>query len=153
VIRLADLGQVVVDPGPLIGDGVVDDGPGLLLVVQKYRGANTVEVTRGVEEAMQEMQPGLPGITVDTTIFRPATFIEMSLDNLRTAMLLGIALVALIIIAFLFEWRTAFISLIAIPLSLVAAGFGLGRRRGHCQRHGAGRVGGRHWGGGGRRHH
>jgi CzcA family heavy metal efflux pump len=121
VIRLADLGRVVVDPGPLIGDGVVDDGPGLLLVVQKYRGANTVEVTRGVEEAMQEMQPGLPGITVDTTIFRPATFIEMSLDNLRTAMLLGIALVALIIIAFLFEWRTAFISLIAIPLSLVAA--------------------------------
>jgi Cu/Ag efflux pump CusA len=121
VIRLADLGQVVVDPGPLIGDGVVDDGPGLLLVVQKYRGANTVEVTRGVEEAMQQMEPGLPGITVDTTIFRPATFIEMSLDNLRTAMLLGIALVALIIIAFLFEWRTAFISLIAIPLSLVAA--------------------------------
>jgi len=121
VVRLADLGQVVVDPGPLIGDGVVDDGRGLLLVVQKYRGANTVEVTRGVEEAMLEMQPGLPGITVDTTIFRPATFIEMSLENLRTAMLLGIALVALIIIAFLFEWRTAFISLIAIPLSLVAA--------------------------------
>jgi CzcA family heavy metal efflux pump len=121
VIRMADLGNVVIDPGPLIGDGVVDDGPGLLLVVQKYRGANTVEVTRGVEEAMLQMQPGLPGITVDTTIFRPATFIEMSLDNLRTAMLVGIALVALIIIAFLFEWRTAFISLIAIPLSLVAA--------------------------------
>jgi Cu/Ag efflux pump CusA len=121
VIRMADLGQVVIDPGPLIGDGVVDDGPGLLLVVQKYRGANTVEVTRGVEEAMLQMQPGLPGITVDTTIFRPATFIEQSLDNLRVAMLLGIALVALIIIAFLFEWRTAFISLIAIPLSLVAA--------------------------------
>ncbi|HTF40677.1 MAG TPA: efflux RND transporter permease subunit, partial [Propionibacteriaceae bacterium] len=120
VIRMADLGQVVIDPGPMIGDGVVDDGPGLLLVVQKYRGANTVEVTRGVEEAMREMQPGLPGIAVDTTIFRPATFIEQSLDNLRVAMLLGIALVALIIIAFLFEWRTAFISLIAIPLSLVS---------------------------------
>ena len=89
--------------------------------MQKYRGANTVEVTRGVEEAMREMQPGLPGIAVDTTIFRPATFIEQSLDNLRVAMLLGIALVALIIIAFLFEWRTAFISLIAIPLSLVSA--------------------------------
>jgi CzcA family heavy metal efflux pump len=121
VIRMADLGQVVIDPGPLIGDGVVDDGFGLLLIVQKYRGANTVEVTRGVEEAMHEMQPGLPGIAVDTTIFRPTTFIEQSLDNLRIAMLLGIGLVALIIIAFLFEWRTAFISLIAIPLSLVAA--------------------------------
>jgi CzcA family heavy metal efflux pump len=121
VIRMGDLGQVVIDPGPLIGDGVVDDGFGLLLIVQKYRGANTVEVTRGVEEAMHQMQPGLPGITVDTTIFRPTTFIEQSLDNLRVAMLLGIGLVALIIIAFLFEWRTAFISLIAIPLSLVAA--------------------------------
>ena len=131
VLRMADLGQVVVDPGPLIGDGVVDDGPGLLLVVQKYRGANTVEVTRGVEEAMREMQPGLPGITVDTTIFRPATFIEQSLDNLRIAMLLGIALVALIIIAFLFEWRTAFISSDRDPALPGRGGIGLGCRGGH----------------------
>ena len=108
-------------PRPLIGDAVVNDGPGLLLVVQKFRGANTVEVTQGVEEAMAEMAPGLRGIEVDTTIFRPATFIEQSIDNLTRAILLGILLVALIIVAFLFEWRTAFISLIAIPLSLVAA--------------------------------
>ena len=58
---------------------------------------------------------------IDTTIFRPATFIEQSIDNLTTALLLGVPLVILIIVAFLFEWRTAFISLIAIPLSLVAA--------------------------------
>ena len=121
VVRLADLGPVLVDSGPLIGDAVVDDGPGLLLVVQKYRGANTLEVTRGVEEAMAEMAPGLRGIEVDTTIFRPATFIEQSIHNLTRAMWLGIGLVVLIIVAFLFEWRTAFISLIAIPLSLVAA--------------------------------
>ena len=55
-------GEVLVDPGPLIGDAVVNDGPGLLLVVQKFRGANTVDVTEGVEQAMREMQPGLPGI-------------------------------------------------------------------------------------------
>ena len=115
------MGDVVIDHGPLIGDAVINDGPGIMLVVQKYRGANTLEVTRGVEEAMDELQPGLPGITVDTTIFRPATFIEQSIDNLTTAMLIGILLVILIIIAFLFEWRTAFISLIAIPLSLVSA--------------------------------
>lgn len=120
-LRLADMGRVLVDPGPLIGDAVVNDGPGLLLVVQKFRGANTVEVTRGVEQAMAEMAPGLGGIEVDTTIFRPATFIEQSIDNLTVAMLVGIGLVVLIIVAFLFEWRTAFISLIAIPLSLVAA--------------------------------
>ena len=120
-LRLADLGNVLVDPGPLFGDAVINDGPGLMLVVQKFRGANTMEVTRGVEQAMDELQPGLPGITIDTTIFRPATFIEQSIDNLTRALLLGILLVMLIIIAFLFEWRTAFISLIAIPLSLVTA--------------------------------
>jgi CzcA family heavy metal efflux pump len=120
-LRLADLADVVVDSGPLFGDAVVNDGPGLMLVVQKFRGANTMEVTRGVEEAVKRLEPGLPGIAVDTTIFRPATFIEMSIDNLTRAMLLGILLVILIIIAFLFEWRTAFISLVAIPLSLVTA--------------------------------
>ncbi len=121
VIRLGDLGNVVVDSGPLIGDAVVNDGPGLLLVVQKYRGANTMEVTQGIETAIAELKPGLPNIAVDTTIFRPATFIEQSIDNLTTAMLIGIGLVVLIIAGLLFEWRTAFISLIAIPLSLVAA--------------------------------
>ncbi|MGA8209857.1 MAG: efflux RND transporter permease subunit [Nocardioidaceae bacterium] len=120
-LRLDDLADVVVDSGPLFGDAVINDGPGLMLVVQKYRGANTMEVTRGVERAMEQLAPGLPGIAVDTTIFRPATFIEQSIDNLTRAMLLGILLVVAIIAAFLFEWRTAFISLVAIPLSLVAA--------------------------------
>ena len=120
-LRLGDMGKVLVDPGPLIGDAVINDGPGLMLVVQKFRGANTMEVTRGVEQAMEALGPGLPGITIDTTIFRPATFIEQSIDNLTRAMLLGILLVIVIIIAFLFEWRTAFISLVAIPLSLVSA--------------------------------
>ena len=120
-LRLADMGRVLVDSGPIWGDAVINDGPGIMLIVQKYRGANTMEVTRGVERAMQDMAPGLPDIVVDTTIFRPATFIEQSIDNLTTAMYVGILLVVLIIIAFLFEWRTAFISLIAIPLSLVAA--------------------------------
>ena len=77
---------MLVDSGPIWGDAVINDGPGLMLIVQKFRGANTMEVTRGVEEAMAEDAPGLPGIAVDTTIFRPATFIEQSIDNLTTAM-------------------------------------------------------------------
>jgi CzcA family heavy metal efflux pump len=120
-LRLADLGDVVEDHMPLWGEAVINDGPGLMLIVQKYRGANTMEVTRGVEAAVDEMRPGLPGLEIDTTIFRPATFIEQSIDNLTTALLIGVGLVILVIAAFLFEWRTAFISLIAIPLSLVAA--------------------------------
>jgi CzcA family heavy metal efflux pump len=120
-LRLADLGRVVEDHVPLWGDAVINDGPGLMLVVQKFRGANTMEVTRGIESAIDQMRAGLPGIEIDTTIFRPATFIEQSIDNLTTALLIGVLLVILIIAAFLFEWRTAFISLIAIPLSLIAA--------------------------------
>jgi CzcA family heavy metal efflux pump len=120
-LRMADIGRVLVDSGPTWGDAVINDGEGLMLIVQKYRGANTLEVSRGVEAAMEKMAPGLPGVDYDTTIFRPATFIEQSIDNLTTAMYIGVLLVILIIIAFLFEWRTAFISLVAIPLSLVAA--------------------------------
>ncbi|HET7271484.1 MAG TPA: efflux RND transporter permease subunit [Rubrobacter sp.] len=120
-LRLDDVANVVEDSQPLVGDAVINDGPGLMLVVQKFPNANTLETTRGVEEAIDEMRPGLPGIQIDTTIFRPATFIEMAIDNLRTALLLGVLLVILILAAFLFEWRTAFISLIAIPLSLISA--------------------------------
>jgi CzcA family heavy metal efflux pump len=121
VLRLSDVATVREDHQPIWGEGVVNDGDGLLLIVQKFRGANTMEVTEGVEDAVDEMRPGLPGLEIDTTIFRPATFIEQSIDNLTTALFIGVLLVILIIAAFLFEWRTAFISLIAIPLSLVAA--------------------------------
>jgi CzcA family heavy metal efflux pump len=121
VLRLGDVANVVEDHQALIGDAVVNDGPGLLLVVQKFPNSNTLEVTRGVEEAIEEMRPGLPGMEIDTTIFRPATFIETAIDNLTRALLLGVVLVILILASFLFEWRTAFISLIAIPLSLFAA--------------------------------
>jgi CzcA family heavy metal efflux pump len=121
VLRLSDLGTVREDHQPVWGAGVVNEGEGLLLIVQKFRGANTMEVTEGVDRAVDELRPGLPGIEIDTTIFRPATFVEQSIDNLTTALLIGVLLVTLIIAAFLFEWRTAFISLIAIPLSLIAA--------------------------------
>jgi CzcA family heavy metal efflux pump len=120
-LNLSDVATVKGGHQPLIGDAVINDGPGLMLIVQKFPNANTVEVTRGVEKAIDDMRPGLPGIEIDTTIFRPATFIETAIDNLTTALLLGVLLVTLILFAFLFEWRTALISLIAIPLSLVAA--------------------------------
>jgi CzcA family heavy metal efflux pump len=106
----------------LNGDAVIDDGVGIMLIVEKLPWGNTLEVTRGVEEALRAMQPGLPGIKVDTTIFRPATFIETSINNLGRAMILGFILVTLILLFFLFEWWVALISLITIPLSLVAAG-------------------------------
>jgi CzcA family heavy metal efflux pump len=120
-MRLGDVANVVEDTMPLWGDAGIGGEPGIMLIVQKVPGANTLEVTKGVEEAMDEMKPGLPGIEVHDGLFRPATFIDLALDNLIEAMLLGILLVVLILSAFLFEWRTAFISLLAIPLSLISA--------------------------------
>lgn len=121
-LRLGDIADVVQGHPPMIGDGIVNDGPGLLLIVEKFPWANTLEVTEGVDKALELLKPGLPGIAVDPTIFRPATFIEMSLDNLSNALIVGSILVVFVLIAFLYQWRAALISLVAIPLSLVAAG-------------------------------
>ncbi len=121
VLRMKDLGQVLQASQQLWGEAVIDGGDGLLLVVNKSRGANTKEVTEEVEQALQDLQPGLPGIEIDPTIFRPATFVDQSIDNLTRALLLGMLLVIVIISAFLFTIRTAIISLVAIPLSLVSA--------------------------------
>ena len=122
VLRLEDVADVVIDTPPLMGDGVINDGPGLLLVVQKLPWANTEDVTAGLDAAIAELEPALPGIRLDPTIFRPATFIDQSIANLRSAIILGALLMILMLGAFLFEWRTALISITAIPLSLVAAG-------------------------------
>ncbi|MDQ5861178.1 MAG: efflux RND transporter permease subunit, partial [Actinomycetota bacterium] len=120
-LQLGDVANVVEDHQQLIGDAVINGGPGLMLIVEKLPWGNTLEVTRGVEEAMKQLEPGLTGIAVDTAIFRPATFIEESLDNLGVALLLGCLLVILVLSVFLFQWRTALVSVLAIPLSLVAA--------------------------------
>ena len=106
---------------PLIGDAVIEGGPGLLLIVEKFPWGNTLEVTNEVEAVLADLEPGLQGIKIDTTIFRPATFIESSIENLTEAMLIAGALVVLVLLFFLFEWRVALISVIAIPLSLMAA--------------------------------
>ena len=90
-------------------------------MVEKFPGANTLEVTQGVEEALADLGPGLGGMEPDTSIFRPAAFIENAIDNLTLASLIAGVLLALILSAFLFEWRTVLIGLITIPLSLVAA--------------------------------
>ncbi|MBV9689789.1 MAG: efflux RND transporter permease subunit [Ktedonobacteraceae bacterium] len=121
-LTLGDVGKVVWDHQPLIGDAVINSHPGILLIVEKFPWGNTLEVTRGVDAALAEMRPGLPGIQIDSTIFRSANFINLAIDNLTKSLIISCLLVALVLGAFLFEWRTALISLVAIPLSLVAAG-------------------------------
>jgi CzcA family heavy metal efflux pump len=120
-LLLNDVGDVVWDTWPLFGDAVINEGPGLMMIVEKLPWANTLDVTRGVEAAIDEMRPGLAGIDIDTTIFRPATFIEQSIDNLTSSLLIGAVLVVIVLLFFLYEWRVALISATIIPLSLMAS--------------------------------
>ena len=110
-------------PSSLLGgDAVVNDGPGLILIVEKLPWGNTLQVTRDVEAAIKDFGPGMRGYMVTTQIFRPATFIQAAVDNLARSMVVGFLLIVLILVLFLFEWRVALMSTITIPLSLVTAG-------------------------------
>jgi len=118
---LGDVANVTWDTWPIVGDAVINDERGLMMIVEKLPWANTLDVTRGIEEALAEMKPGLPDIEIDSTIFRPATFIEQAINNLTTALIIGAILVVFVLGSFLYEWRVALISVTAIPLSLLAA--------------------------------
>ena len=120
-LRLGDVATVTEGFPPPIGDAIINDGPGLLLIVEKQPWGNTLDVTRNVEAALDALRPGLKGVELDSTIFRPATFIERSLENLGHALFLGCVLVVVVLVIFFFEWRAALISLVTIPLSLIAA--------------------------------
>jgi CzcA family heavy metal efflux pump len=127
-LRMRDVAEVIESYPPPIGDAVIGvlgsdrAEPGLLLIVEKQPWGNTLEVTHKVEAALVALAPGLKDLEIDPTIFRPATFIERSLYNLSHAMAVGCGLVVVILFVFLFDWRTAVISITAIPLSLISAG-------------------------------
>ena len=121
-VRIGDVAHVVDGFAAPIGNAIIDDVPGLMLIVEKQPTGNTLQLTRDVEAALAELAPGLRDVKVDTTIFRPATFIERSIDNLTRALLIGCVLVAIVLFVFTRDWRQATISLVAIPLSLLGAG-------------------------------
>jgi CzcA family heavy metal efflux pump len=120
-LRLGDVSNIKVDHQPLIGDAIVGDGEGLLLVVEKFPGANTLDVTRGVEGALDKLRPGLAGIETDTSVFRPASFIEDAIDNLTLTIAIGAALALLALVAFLLDWRSVLVSVVTVPVALTAA--------------------------------
>ena len=122
-LLLGDVAKVVEDHQPLIGDAVLNEGPGLILVIEKFPSANSLDVTKNVEAALEAMKPGLTGMDIDAGLFRPASYIERATGNLSTAAMIAAALIAIVLLAFFFGWRTALISFIVIPASLMAAGF------------------------------
>jgi Cu/Ag efflux pump CusA len=121
-LQLADVADIKVDHQPLIGDAVVAGEAGLFLVVEKFPGVSTTEVTKGVEDALEKLRPGLSGMTSDTTVFRPADYVAEALDNVGLAAVIGALLMLGTLVALRFSWRGTVVALVTVPLSLVAAG-------------------------------
>ena len=120
-LTLGDVTQIVEDHQPLIGDALCRDNRCLLLVIEKFPAANTLEVTRGVDAALEAMRPGLTGIEIDSSVYRPASYIEAAVGNLGQALLVGMMLMTVLLGAFLARWRLVVISAGAVVLSLISA--------------------------------
>jgi CzcA family heavy metal efflux pump len=122
-VVLGDVATVVEAPEPPIGAALIDGRPGVLFMIGAQYGANTLEVTRRVEAALDELRPALErdGIRLHADLFRPANFIAVATGNVLQALALGGALVVVVLYLFLSDWRTCVISCVAIPLSLLAA--------------------------------
>lgn len=107
---------------PRRGDAGLDGGPAVLVGVQKQPDADTVTVTRAVEAALQEIVAGFPAdVAAPVIMFRQADFIQSSVDNVKQVLLEAGIVVTIILFMFLGNMRTTFISLTAIPLSLLVA--------------------------------
>ncbi len=120
-LKLGDVAKVVEDHQPLIGDAQVNNATGLLLVVEKLRDANTVDVTRGVEAALESLRPALHDLRIDASIYRPADYIRRASDNVGTATLAGFALLILLLALAFYHWRAALVAATTVLVSLVAA--------------------------------
>ena len=123
VVRMRDVARVQLGHEPKFGDALVMGKPGVLLTLSSQYGANTLTVTHALEDALAELRPVFErqGITVFPRLHRPATFIETALGNVRSSLLIGGVLVGIVLLLFLLDVRTALISFISIPLSLLSA--------------------------------
>ncbi|MEO8486321.1 MAG: efflux RND transporter permease subunit [Betaproteobacteria bacterium] len=119
-VTLGDIAEITFAHPPLIGDAVVGGGDGLVLVVEKFPSANTLEVTRDVDRALAELSRGLPGVRIDSSAFRLAAYVDDAIENLSFALVAGALLVAAVL-ALLFPWRAALVGAVSIPLALAAA--------------------------------
>lgn len=129
-VRIKDVAAVADGVEPRLGDALIQGKPGVILVVSSQYQSNTLVVTEAVDRALAELKPALDaqGVTIHPALFRPANFIQTALTNVKHALLLGGVMVAVVLTLFLWNWRTAFISLTSIPLSLLAAAIVLDAR-------------------------
>lgn len=120
-VRVGDLADVVENHQPLIGDARDRDGANLLLVIEKLPGSDTVKVTQQVEEALATLRPGLGDMQIDSTLFRPGTYVAAVENNLVRVVAAMCVIIVLMVGVVFFNWRAALTSLVTVSLSLTTA--------------------------------
>jgi CzcA family heavy metal efflux pump len=127
-VRIGDLARVRDGAAPRIGDAMIGGKPGILVETSTQYGANTLVVTRELEQRLQLLAAQLAerGVQYHAALLRPASFIESAIAKLRNSLLIGAVLVVVLLLLSLRDWRAALISFGAIPVSLLAAVWILG---------------------------
>ncbi len=120
-VRLKDVALVRDRAEPRFGDALIAGKPGILIETSTQFGANTLDVTRALEERLNALAPSLAkqGVEYHPALLRPASFIESAIEKLRNSLLIGTVLVVALLLVTLRDWRGALVSFSAIPLALL----------------------------------
>lgn len=121
-VTISDVAEIKIGSAIKIGDGSLKGNPAVIMTVMKQPGTNTLELTAKIDDALANLKTTLPqDLEINTHIFRQADFINASIGNIQKTLIEGSLFVILILFLFLMNWRPTFISLIAIPVSLLTA--------------------------------
>ncbi len=102
------------------GNGSINGNPAVVMTIQKQPSAETLSLTRTIEKELKLLSESLPnGVELKTDLFKQSYFIENAIGNVSEALRDGTIMVAIVLMLFLMNWRTTFITLTAIPMSLV----------------------------------
>ena len=128
-VRLGDVAEVRDGAAPRFGDAIIGGKPGILVETSTQFGANTLDVTRALEQRLRCARAGSwrsRACEYHPALLRPASFIESAIAKLRNSLLIGAVLVVVLLLVTLRDWRGALVSFSAIPL--VAADDGVDPR-------------------------
>jgi CzcA family heavy metal efflux pump len=120
-VRLGDVASVREGSEPRFGDALIAAKPGILIETSTQFGANTLEVSRALEQRLDALAPSLAkqGVQYHPALLRPASFIESAIEKLRNSLIIGAVLVVGLLLIVLRDWRGALVSFSAIPLALL----------------------------------
>jgi len=127
-VRLGDVATLREGAAPRFGDALIAGRPGILIETSTQFGANTLEVTRALEQRLDALAPVLAkqGVQYHPALLRPASFIESAIEKLRNSLAIGAVLVVALLLITLRDWRGALVSFSAIPLALLTTVWILG---------------------------